>query len=80
MRIAVHIYASLRPHLTAAGRSIWQKEWELPEEASVGDVVSRLKLPKEIQITVFVNSSNADERKALREGDVIHVLPQMSGG
>jgi molybdopterin converting factor small subunit len=80
MRITVHIYAYLRYYLPAKDESIWQKEWHLPEGASVSDVVGKLKLPKEVRVTVLVNSSSVDENAPLKEGDTIHVLPQMSGG
>ena len=80
MRITVNIYAYLRYYLTAPDKSIWQKEWDLPEGASVSDVLGKLKLPKEVRLTVLLNSSSVDKNAPLKEGDTIHVLPQMSGG
>lgn len=80
MRITVNIYAYLRYYLPAPDKSIWQKEWDLPEGANVGAVLGKLKLPKEVRVTVLLNSSSVDKNATLKEGDIIHVLPQMSGG
>ena len=80
MRITVNIYAYLRCYGTAPDPSIWQKEWDLPEGASVSDVLGKLKLPKEVRLTVLLNGSSVDKNALLKEGDIIHVLPQMSGG
>jgi molybdopterin converting factor small subunit len=80
MHITVHIYASLRYYLTAADKSIWEKNWDVPRDASVRQVLEKLNLPKEVGITVFVNNNSVDPKSILKEGDIIHILPQMFGG
>jgi sulfur carrier protein ThiS len=80
MRITVHIYAYLRSYLPAGEKSVLKKEWEIPEGATIKQALERLKLPKEVRITVLVNNNSVDQATILNEGDVIHVLPQMGGG
>jgi molybdopterin converting factor small subunit len=80
MRITVHIYAYLRSYLPAREKSGLQKEWEMPEGATIKQALEKLKLPKEVRITVLVNNNSVDQATVLKEGDVIHILPQMGGG
>ncbi len=80
MRVQVNIYAYLRYYLPAADKLVQQKDWDMPQDATVGQVLEKLKLPKEIRVTVLVNSNSVDPMATLKEGDIIHILPQMVGG
>jgi len=80
MLITVNIYANLRYYLPEPEKSIKETEWEVPEGATVGFVLEKLKLPKEIRITVLVNNSSVGQKTVLKEGDIVHLLPQMTGG
>ncbi len=80
MRIAVHIYPSLRRYLPERERISRTKEWEMPEGADVRQLIDRLHLPEQIRVTVLVNDSSVDPATGLRPGDVVRVLPQMGGG
>jgi molybdopterin converting factor small subunit len=46
----------------------------------VGEMLEQLKLPKEVRVTVLVNSSSVNRKAILKEGDIVHILPQMGGG
>ena len=80
MQITVNIYAQLRYYLPEQGKSTNEKEWEIPEGTTVGQVLERLKLPKEIRITALLNNNNVNQKVELKEGDILHILPQMAGG
>jgi sulfur carrier protein ThiS len=80
MRITVNIYAYLYYYLPSPEKSILGKEWEMPEGATIRHVLERLKLPKEVRVTVLLNNNSVHENSLLKEGDVIHILPQMVGG
>ncbi len=80
MRITVYIYAYLRYYLPAGEKSVLQKEWEMPEGATIKQALEKLNLPKEVRITVLLNHNSVDQATVLNEGDIIHVLPQMGGG
>ena len=80
MRINVNVYSVLRYYLPGAEKSVQEKEWDMPEGATVLQVLERLKLPREVRVTVLLNSNSAGSKEALKEGDIIHILPQTPGG
>jgi sulfur carrier protein ThiS len=80
MHITVYIYAYLRYYLPAQEKSVLKKEWEMPESATIKQVLEKLKLPKEVRVTVLVNNNSVDQMTVLKERDIIHILPQMGGG
>jgi len=79
MRIRVKIYAYLRYYLPSPEKFA-REEWEMPEGSTVGRVLERLDLPEGIRIVVLLNGNRTDEKTALKEGDQVHILPQMAGG
>ncbi len=80
MRITVNIYAYLRYYLPEPDKIMQEKEWEMPEGAAVKNVLERLRLPKEVRVTVLLNNNSVDMKALLKEGDIVHILPQMVGG
>ena len=80
MHITVNIYAYLRQYLRHAENLIRHKTWEVPDSTTVGQVLEKLNLPKEVGITVLINNNRADQKTILKEGDIVHILPQMGGG
>ncbi len=80
MRITVSIYAYLRYYLPQSEKLIREKEWEMPQDATVAQVLEKLKLPKEVRVAVLVNNNSVDQNAILKEGDIVHILPQMVGG
>jgi molybdopterin converting factor small subunit len=80
MHVTVNIYSYLRRYLKDAEELMSEKSWELSQNATVGQIVEKLKLPKEIRVTVLVNNNSVDQKATLKEGDIIHILPQMFGG
>ncbi len=80
MRISVNLYAYLRYYLPPAEKSVQEKEWEMPEGSTVGQILERLQMPKEVRVTVLLNNNSVDAKAVLKEGDIIHILPQIAGG
>jgi len=80
MHITVNIYAYLRYYLPAPEKSALEKDWSMPEGATVSHILEKLKLPKEIRVTVLLNNNSVDQKAVLKEGDIIHILPMMMGG
>ena len=80
MHVTVNIYAYLRYYLPASEKLFKEKDWDVPQDATVSHVLEKLKLPKEVRVSVLVNNNRADQKAILKEGDVIHILPQMAGG
>lgn len=80
MIIRVKIYAYLRYYLPNPEKFTPDEEWDMPEGTTMIQVLKKLDLPKEIRVTVLLNGNIADEKGALKEGDIVHILPQMAGG
>ena len=80
MHITVNIYSYLRYYLRDAEKFFQEKEWDVPEGSTIRHVVEKLKLPVEIRVTVLLNSNSVDQTTSLKEGDIVHILPQMVGG
>jgi molybdopterin converting factor small subunit len=80
MRVTVNIYSYLRTYLKDAETLMREKSWELPQDSTASQIVERLKLPKEVRVSVLLNNNSVDPKTVLKEGDVIHILPQMFGG
>jgi sulfur carrier protein ThiS len=80
MRISVNIYSQLRYYLPAGEKFPKEKEWEVPEGSTIECVVDKLKLPKQVLVTVLLNNNSTAQSASLKEGDVLHILPMMGGG
>ena len=80
MQITVNIYSYLRSYMQHSAQPIQGKRWELPQDTTVGEMLEQLKLPKEVRVTVLVNSNSVSQKTLLKEGDIVHILPQMGGG
>lgn len=55
------------------------RELELPEGASIGDVVNLLGLPDQPRV-VFVNGRHAPDEQELADGDRLAIFPPVAGG
>ena len=53
---------------------------QVPEGASVGDVVRRLAIPAELPGLLLVNGRDATPDRRLRPGDVVSIVPPLAGG
>jgi molybdopterin synthase sulfur carrier subunit len=79
IRVNVRLFATLRrelPHL-GVGESL---SVELPDDATVGQLVRELELPEEQVKIVFVNSTVRKEDYGLTDGDEIGIFPPVGGG
>jgi molybdopterin converting factor small subunit len=53
---------------------------ELPEGATVAQVVQSLRIPSELERLTVVNGRDAALDHPLSEGDVLSLFPQLAGG
>ena len=76
MRVTVRLFAALRER---AGGG--QRELELPDGATAGDVFAALEIGTEPPgLAYAVNREYSDRSAALSDGDEIAVIPPVSGG
>jgi len=80
MMIRVKIYAYLRYYLPDPDPFTQNEEWDMPAKTTIGHVLEKLHLPKEMRVTVLLNGHTHDEKTVLNDGDIVHILPQMAGG
>lgn len=77
MIITVRSYASMKGYsvdLPVGGRL------EIPEGASVRDVLRRLKVPPGLRKIILVNGRHRSEDHSLRPGDDLVFFPPLEGG
>lgn len=79
MRIEVRLFATLADYLPAAGRGEGAA-LELPDGATLGDVVRRLGIPDDVPRLMLVNGMDAAPDHRLESGDVVAIFPPLAGG
>ena len=77
--VRVKLFATLRGHYPQLGLGEAMPV-ELPDGATVGDVVEHLRLPDNQVKVVFVNGIVRDNEHRLADGDEVGVFPPVGGG
>ena len=82
--ITLKLYATLQ-HLLPAGTIRNAASVEIPENASLNDVIDAWKVPRELAHLVLVNGvfvcdADRDAPGALGEGDTLAIWPPVAGG
>ncbi|MBL7062594.1 MAG: MoaD/ThiS family protein [Anaerolineae bacterium] len=79
--IIVHakLFATLRRHYPHLGIGE-PMEVELPDGATVGQLVDHLRLPAAQVKVVFVNSIIREKNHPLADGDEVGIFPPVGGG
>jgi len=72
MAVIVQTHGSLRDHI---GTGI-----DLDNVQIVGDVIARLSIPDDTGLAILVNGRLAHWQTPLHNGDVVQLIPQISGG
>ena len=79
MRVRVKLFASLCRYFSDAAAGI-PFEMEVPEGATMVDLVDRLKLPREEAKVFFVNGRARPIEWPLEPGDDVGIFPLVAGG
>lgn len=74
MLVEVRLFASFRE-----GR-FKEKELELPEGSSLGDLLARLEIATEEAKIMIVNGSGVSAEHKLADKDVVAIFPPIAGG
>ncbi len=79
MKVQVELYATLSKFLPpgAEGRKAML---ELPEAATVGDLLARLDIPAEMAALLLVNGTHQPPETVLKDGEVVAIFPPLAGG
>lgn len=54
--------------------------YEMPDGASVGDVIRRLHIPDDLSAATMINGEATDPSLPLSEGDRLTLVPPLAGG
>ena len=79
MEVEVHLFANLADHGPPGARG-HAVRMELPDGATVGELLRRLRIPDEPSRLLLVNGQDADPTVRLNADDVVAVLPPLVGG
>jgi molybdopterin converting factor small subunit len=79
VKIEVRLFANLADHLPSGSRGSGAS-LEVPEGATVGDVVRRLAPPTDLPLLCLVNGEEADAARRLSSGDRVDLIPPLAGG
>ena len=78
-KVEVRLYASLRKYHPSAGdREVFFPE--MADGAILGDLVDKLKIPRQEIGVLMVNSTWQKETYLLQDGDRIGLFPLIGGG
>jgi sulfur-carrier protein len=79
VKVAVHLTATLRAYLPTGtlGDNV---VLDVPDGATVDQVVHSLRIPRELERLTVVNGRDAVPDQTLSEGDVLSVFPPLAGG
>lgn len=80
MGVVVRLFANLADYGPPGVRPGGVGRVELPEGATLRDLLRRLRIPDEIPRLLLVNGHDADPTVRLGPGDVVDVLPPLVGG
>ena len=82
MRVAIKLFASLRKKLPpSSGRPAGKGTIELPDTATLADLIHQLDIPPDLAQMVLVNGEQTREfGRALTDGDQVSIFPPVAGG
>ena len=79
MRVQVRLYASLRAYLPPPAPGA-PTVVDVPDGATVGDLLQKLFIPHDEVKVVFVNGRTRPPEWVLQDGDEVGVFPPVGGG
>ncbi len=79
MVVTVKLYATLRKYYPDLGIGEGMRI-ELPDGATVGQLIGRLNLPPDVVRVAFVNGVAREENYLLSDGDEVGLFPPVGGG
>jgi molybdopterin synthase sulfur carrier subunit len=79
IHVDVRLYGPLRQVFPDVGLGE-QMEVELPDGATVGQLVEMLQLPADQVKVIFVNHTVREHEHTLEDGDRVAVFPPVGGG
>lgn len=79
MNIEIRLFANLA-ELLPPGSKNKRAKINVPEGATVQDLLYSLKIPANITNVIMVNGAHKSKDTKLNEGDVVSIIPPVTGG
>lgn len=79
MKVEICLFATLGRYLPP-GASGDRATLEVPERTTVGEIMTALHIPDDLERLQVVNGHDAPPSQVLRDGDVLSAFPPLSGG
>lgn len=80
MKIELNLYASLKAHSPQANQGKAEGPTEVPEGATIRELLAQLGVPVDAVKIIFLNGVHAKGDETLKEGDRVGVFPPVAGG
>jgi molybdopterin converting factor small subunit len=80
MMVEIKVFSTLRQHLPSSEERPEGDPWDIPEGETVAEVLDRLGIPGDQEMILLVNDLHVRKGRVLKEGDVVHIFPPLSGG
>ena len=77
MKVRVELQAYLEQY-SPNGQDLF--DYEIPDDARVLDLVTKLGIPGDLASIIIVGNTNADPSHELKEGDRVTLIPPLAGG
>jgi len=77
IKITVKFHSILR-HSDA--NIIDRLEMDIPKDSTVGSVLQMLQIPKDLDMVIAINGRSTQGDSILSDGDVLELIPAISGG
>jgi sulfur carrier protein ThiS len=78
--VEVELFATLTPYLPPEHDSRGRARVDLPDDATVADLASRLGIPPDLPRVVLVNGEAVEPDHRLRPDDQVTFFPPLAGG
>lgn len=78
IRVHVHLFSILRHRPDGSLQD--SLTLELPEGATVADLLRELRAPERLDVLIAINDEQVDEATPLQDGDEVELIPAIAGG
>jgi sulfur-carrier protein len=79
MKIEIALYATLSRYLPTGAQNR-KAVIDVPDGASVREVMTQLDIPRDLPNILLVNGRQAREDTVLKDGETLSVFPPLAGG
>lgn len=79
LNIEVRLFANLA-ELLPPGSKNKRAKIDVPEGTTIQDLLDKLKIPANVTNVIMVNGSHRSKDTKLNDGDVVSIIPPITGG